>query len=220
MCEIIRQAEHVERKYGQNVERNWPIMGIQNIALQLRGSDFLLDYYADPDFAHKLLSISLQSMIASLEYFGSSGADAGLVANQNCSVPLCGPTIYTDHLFRYEQELYDATLRLGRGYLIHHCGVFDQFASIYRSLPEVRDLQIGWESDMRLALDTFPESHVEYFICPVFMKDSSKADVIDKVRTLVDTAGSDIVRVSFLFCDLDNGTPDENIHVAVEALLA
>jgi hypothetical protein len=80
-------------------------------------------------------------------------------------------------------------------------------------------IEIGWGSDLRLALDTFPEARVQYIISHQFIKDGPAGAIRDTMRSLVDTAGPDVGRVSFNVADLEYGTPDEHVRAVVEGLL-
>ena len=219
MCEIIRQARWVAEKQGQEVAPFWATMGIQNIAVRARSSAFFLDYYARPELADKLLSACLQIMLDSLDFFLTAGSDPGLFWNQNCTVPLVGPQTYEERLLPYERRLQQESAARGQEFAIHHCGDFDTYAPLYRRAGPVAMLDIGWGSDLRLALDTFPEARVSYIIGYQHVRDATPGEVRDSMRELLDTAGPDVDRISFNVADLEHGTPDENIRALVEGLL-
>jgi uroporphyrinogen-III decarboxylase len=194
-------------------------MGIQNVAVRVRGTDFFLDYYAQPELARQLLDLARQLLVSSLDYFLAVGSQGGFFWNQNCTVPLSGPRLYEERLLPYEQELFAAAESRGLGYAIHHCGHFDRYASLYRRVKRLAWIEIGWGSDLRLALDTFPEARVQYIISHQFIKDGPAGAIRDTMRSLVDTAGPDVGRVSFNVADLEYGTPDEHVRAVVEGLL-
>ena len=217
--EIIRQAKQVSIKADVELKASWPTMGIQNIALQIAGSEFLADYYADPAFATKLLKSSEELMLMSMSFFCSDGLKPEFFCNQNCSVPLVGPKTYEQFLLPFEMRLYRAASQHHLGYYIHHCGVFDDYADLYRHLENVSLLDVGFKSDLRLVLDTFPEANVVHIFDTYLLRDSTPGDVRDKVGTLLDIAGSDVNRLRLCIADIEHGTNDDNIRSIIAELL-
>jgi len=219
MCEMARQAEYIADKHDQQVTPHWSTMGLQNIAMLVRGSDIFADYFDRPEHAHRLLEIAFDAIIISLEHLKANIPDLGVWSHQNCTVALVGPDIYKEHLFSWEQKLYGFIEKINWRYNIHHCGNFDRFAGIYRQLGQLDSFQIGWGSDLRLALDTFPECKIDYLISPTMVKDSTKTDIYQSMKCLVDQAGDDIERVSFTLSDVEQSTPDDNIRAVVDGFL-
>jgi len=219
MSEIIQQVGIINERHGTDVRPSWPTMGIQNIAAQTRGCGFFMDYHVDPELAKRLLDISERLTLSSWDYFILAGGKPEVFWNQNCTVPLVGPVVYEQHLLPYELALHDAAASNGVGFAIHHCGNFDEYAPLYRKAKNVAMLEIGWGSDLRLALDTFPEAKVMCIVGHQFVMDGPPALIRDTMRTMVETAEPDVQRVSFSISDLEHGTPDENVQALVEGLL-
>ncbi|NLX07265.1 MAG: hypothetical protein GXY33_19170 [Phycisphaerae bacterium] len=216
--DILGQERQIAQKTGSRVDLIWPTQGVQNIALLTQGSDFYTEYYENPEWAGRLLDVSCDLIIAILEYQKSRGQELMLFSHQNCTVELCGPKVYREFLLAYDLRLYRTAARLGWKYNIHHCGVFDAFAELYRQIGPLDSIQVGWGSDLRLALDTFPEAKVDYIISPTFLHDADPRAIADRVRGLVDAAGGDLARTSFTVCDVEDGTPDSSIFAVAEAL--
>ena len=220
MREIISQAAYLSRKYKCELKPSWPLMGIQNIAVQVRGSDFFMDYYTRPELTEMLLKVSEQTMSKSIDYFASVDFRPEVLWNQNCTVVMVGPKTYAEHLLAPEQSLWAKVTSCGMGYGLHHCGCLDEYSSVYRQVKRIAQLEIGWKSDLRSALDIFPESQIFQIIDFAFIKDSTPQMIRDHMRSLVCQAGADICRVGFNVSDLEYGTPDENIRAVVEGLMA
>ena len=53
MKEMLAQVEHLKSKYGR-VVGDINVTGVQNLALKLRGDELYIDYFEDPEFAHRL----------------------------------------------------------------------------------------------------------------------------------------------------------------------
>ena len=217
--EIIRQAESVNTRHNADLHPSWNVMGVQNIAVQIAGSNFFVQYYTDPELAKRLLDDAREMMVRSLNYFLSVGSRLEFLCNANCTVPLAGPKIYRDHLFAQEERLYTAVTRQGIGYAIHHCGHFDDYADLYRKIKHVVFIEIGWGSDLRLALDLFPEAKVQYIVSFQFIQDGPPKKIKEFMQSIIESAGPDVGRLSFHIADLEYGIPDEHVRAVVEGLL-
>jgi hypothetical protein len=62
MKEMLEQVTHLKDKYGK-VVGDINTTGVQNLALKLRGDEFYIDIYEDPEFCHRLLHFCSQCMI-------------------------------------------------------------------------------------------------------------------------------------------------------------
>jgi uroporphyrinogen-III decarboxylase len=220
MCEIIRQAEVLNQRHGTGLRPAWTTMGVLNAAVRTRGTALFTDLLADPPAARRLLDMSRDLIVSSLDYFRSAGSVPDMLWNQNCTIPLVGPATYERELLRYDLVLHAQAQRRGMSFAIHHCGHFDPYAALYRKVPRLAWIEIGWGSDLRLALDAFPEAHIQVIIGHERVMHGTPAAVHDTMRELLDTAGRDVGRLSFNVPDLDRGTPDENVRAVVEGLLA
>ena len=217
--EMIRQTEYVSAKHDVELPLGWNTMGVQNIAVQTVGAGFFAEYYARPEFARRLLDDARELMTASLDLFATRSSKPEVFWNQNCTVPLCGPRIYERQLLEQEKTLYVTSARLGIGYGIHHCGCFDEYASLYRQIEDVAMIQIGSDSDIRLALDTFPEAQVSYIVSHAHIREGPASAIQELMHSLLDAAGPDEGRLSLCVPDLEYGTPDEHVRAVVHALL-
>ena len=218
MREIIDQAKFVSNNRGQELKPAWCTMGVQNIAVLVRGSELFADYYGDPELALTVLNAAERLISMSFDYFHATGISMGFICNQNCTVPLSGPMVYQKYLLGYDQALRTKADSLGLGYYIHHCGNFDDYASIYKQVGNVNMFDVGMGSDLRLALNAWPEAKINYFVSHQMIANSCPGDIKAVMRSYVDASGADIKRVSFVLCDIEHGTPDENIRAFVEAL--
>ena len=194
-------------------------MGAQNIAVKVRGSALFLDYHENPAQAAKLLDISRGLIQASVEYFLQHGVKLENVWQPNCTVLLIGPASYGEWLLPHDRALHRFAQQHGLPYAMHHCGHFDQYASLYRQVGDCSGIEVGWGSDLRLALDVFPEASIQYIIGHQFVWEGPASAVRERMRALIETAGPDIGRVSFNIPDMEYGTPDDHVRAIVEGLL-
>jgi len=217
ISEIIRQTEYINAKYDQNPKPGWAYMGVQNIASITRGVELYSDYYLQPSLARHLLDISTDMIIDSVEYFRDTGSEISVVCNQNCTVPLCGPRVYEEFLLDYEKQLFQYAKSIEAQYYIHHCGILDTYLQIYNRIENIHAFDIGWGSDLRLALDAYPKSSFNYIIGHTFIMQATATEARDMALQIIDTAGPDINRLSVIFSDLEHQTPDENIKAFTQA---
>ena len=60
--QVCSQIDYLNNKFGY-VESNINLMGVQNVALDIRGPDLFMDYYDNPDLANYLLKICAATSI-------------------------------------------------------------------------------------------------------------------------------------------------------------
>ena len=189
MCEIVSQARRMNERHGVDVRPCWATMGVLNAAVRTTGTELFADLAADPDRAHRLLRKTRDLMLASIDFFETVGTRPPVIWNQNCTVPLVGPATYQRELLAYDLDLYEAAVERGMVFSIHHCGDFDAYARLYRRVPAVDWIEIGWGSDLRLALDTFPETHIQVIIGHQHVMHGTPAQIRRTMREHVATAG-------------------------------
>ena len=173
ISEVIRQGRYVRERYGIDAKPVWNCHGVQNMCVQICGSGFFMDYYANPERARRLLGLARDLQRQSIDYFAGQDAFAGVIVGGrkveyfcglNCTIPLSGPRIYEDWLLAYEHDAASQMARYGRAYAIHHCGNFDMYAQMYSRVDNIVWLEIGWGSDLRKALDAFPNAWIQYIV--------------------------------------------------------
>lgn len=228
VAEMFRQAREIQRRTGEDTPVTWNLLGIQNLCVKLRGSEFFADYYADPDLAEHLLDVVMAVTEQSMNHFHTHNAFPVMMngnvpvpfhINLNCTVAMAGPKTYERWLLPREQQLEKLAAGMGLKYGIHHCGLFDEYASLYARVDNVVWLEIGWGSDLRLALDTFPDAWIQYIIDFQFVANARKGQICDYLGGLLEDVGPDSKRVMLVVADLDCGTPDDNIREIVNAML-
>ena len=209
--EIDRQARYVSRRYGIAVEPLWPTGGVLNNAVIIFGDTVLADLVDLPDVCRQALDYSFGMTRKAVDHNRLHGW-RGLLFVGNCTVTMVSPETYQAALLRYDLELHDVVRHIGAEFEIHHCGVLGTHARAYRSIPQIDFLEVGWTSDIRAALDLFPESLVQYIVSPVFMKESGPEEVRACASAILDASRGDWHRFSVIAPDLEHGTPEENLY--------
>jgi hypothetical protein len=199
------------------------------MCVQICGAEFFVDYYANPDRARRLLGLMRELQRQSIDYFARTAALPSLMVGgrqaqyfcmANCTIPMTGPRIYKEWLLEYDLEAASQMARGGRKYAIHHCGKFDDFAELYSHIDNIAWLEIGGESDLRRALDAFPEARIQYIIDYQLLMNGTVENIRQLMSSLLDAAGPDTGRLSMSVPDIEYGTPEANVRAVVDALLA
>jgi len=143
----------------------------------------------------------------------------GYVSNiilTNCAIMMISPQMYQGVLMDYDRRMWEASSGHGLGFMIHHCGHFDRYRELYRKLGRIDMLEIGWGSDLRAAMELFPETTFSYIFDPKFLMRSTRQEIRDKIREIFDAARGNLPRLVLAMADVEHGTPDENIAEMVE----
>jgi methanogenic corrinoid protein MtbC1/uroporphyrinogen-III decarboxylase len=221
MTDMIKQIEYLKDKYG-NVVGDINATGVQNLALKIRGEQFYIDYFENPELCHHLLKVCTESIIKLFQYvykITGTGAidvtpmcDPKLFVIPNCTVEQISLETYEKYVLDYDNQVADACHPLG----VHHCGSVNQVLKGYAKIRHLEFIEIGFGSDVRRTREVFgPEVAVNARINPVLMKNGSTEEVAAEVRNLIHQ-GAPLHNFSIDTVGLTYGTPDENVRVARE----
>jgi len=217
---MIDQNEYINLKYGFDIP---PAIvypgGILNDAVKLMGADFFLELYDDSRAARKLLEFVYGIVERTLDFNYSHG-HTGWVVIANCCVKMISPKLYEDRLLAYDLAVYQKTTEHGAAFGIHHCGIFDAYAESYRNVPKMDFLEIGWGSDIRLALDLFPEAAVSYMFGVSYALFENRDAIRREMDRILRAADGHWDRFSINVSDIEYGTPDENLKEIFDAVAA
>ena len=154
---VQKQIDLFMEQFGY-VESAVNLMGIQNIAMDLRGEELFYDYYDEPELAHRLLEevTQLSLEIGKRLYQVSKVVSGGVTSiikqvcpevylTSNCSVTMISCDTYCEHLLQYDTRLAGAFPDFG----IHHCGNhMENVLEGYLKVPNLKFLEIGAGSDL------------------------------------------------------------------------
>jgi hypothetical protein len=212
--EIARQVAYLNRRLEAAASPSIPVRGVLNEAVILRGDAFLLELAAAPERARRLLAFSADLIRRQLE------ANRVGCMITNCTVPLVGPRTYESEVLPFDRQVADLCRRQQGDFAIHHCGAFDSYVPLYRQLsPVVAALDIGHESDLRLAMERFPESaHVSQIVEARLMNAGSPAEVGGRIDRLLDASRGHWHRLWLNVADIEFGAPDDNLNAVYEHL--
>ena len=220
MTEILGQIDFLKSKYGR-VVGDVNVTGVQNLALKLRGDQLYIDYFEDPEFAHRLLQFCTDCIqelwLAVYAITGTGAVDVTPMADPkvfvvpNCTVEQISGDTYEEFGLPYDRQLALACRPFG----IHHCGSVDPVITQYAKLPNLVFVEAGFGSDFRAARGVLgPEVAFNARISPVLMKNGSPEEVAAAVKDAIDQ-GAPLDNYSIDTVGLTFGTPDENVRAAL-----
>ncbi len=222
MTEMVKQIESLKNKYGR-VVGDINTTGVQNLALKLRGEQFYIDYFENPELCRHLLKLCTQCVIELFKFnkkTTGTGAvdvtpmcDPKLCVLPNCTVEQISLETYENFVLPYDNEVADACGPVG----IHHCGSVNEVMEGYAKVRHLEFLEVGFGSDVRKTRQVFgPDVAVNARINPVQMKNGSPQEIEAEVRRLIDE-GAPLENFSIDTVGLTHGTPDENVRAALKA---
>lgn len=188
---VQRQVDEMMSRFGY-VESAVNLMGVQNIALDLRGEELFYDYYDAPEAAENLLkvatmlSLDIGRRLQAVSSVLSGGVSAiikqicpEVYLTSNCSVTMISLPLYREHLLPYDQELAHAFPNFG----IHHCGSNTEVAiDGYLEVPQLKFLEIGAGSNLVRVAESIRKAGREDLIScirysPVKLKTASRQEI-------------------------------------------
>ena len=219
MLTVFKQIDYLKTKYGK-VVGDINTTGVQNLALKLRGDSLYIDYFDDPDFAHRLLKFCTECIIDLWRLIypitGSGGVDVTPMSDPkvyvapNCTVEQISGDTYEEFGLPYDTILANACHPFG----IHHCGSVDPVIEHYAKIPHLVFMEAGFGSDFAAARKALgPQVAFNARISPVLMKNGAPDEVAAAVKDAIDQ-GAPLGNYSIDTVGLTHGTPDENVRAA------
>jgi hypothetical protein len=210
--EIARQVAYLNSKLGLDARPSWKNRGVLNDAALIGGTDFFAEFAEDTPTARHLLDYCNRVMTMLIARNGRAAVPAEMAILYNCMVMMVSAGTYRNKLLAYDQNAHALSDALGQSFGIHHCGNFERYAATYRTLPRIDWFEIGWGSDIRTALEQFPETTIQYILSAVFIASASRAEVRETIAGILDTARGDWHRFRLTMPDIECGTPDDNLR--------
>ncbi|MBQ8640220.1 MAG: hypothetical protein IJ468_13775 [Lachnospiraceae bacterium] len=217
---LEEQVEWLKKNYG-HVVPCVNLQGVQNLAIDVRGSEFMMDYYEEPEQCETLLEICTKLSIEIGNYFYrlteqiSGGVTA--IVNQtvpkayvtsNCTVDMISPNLYEEFLLPCDQRLAEVFPVFG----VHHCGTaMERYAKSYAKIkPHLEFAEVGAGSDIAAVREALPDTFLNLRYSPVKLKTAS----VDEIRYELEQAkkaGGDRDLVSLSCVGIDSGVSDEQV---------
>jgi hypothetical protein len=184
--QTMKQFEELKDTYGY-VESHINLQGVQNLALDLRGSELFIDYIENPEIAERLIRESALLMLESgriIKKYSrvlSHGVTAitkevmpEVYLTSNCTVEMISEEIYEDFLLAADTRLAEEFRPFG----IHHCGKsMEHVADGYRKVKGLDFAEVGAGSDIKKVRAALPEVYLNLRYSPVKLKTVSLGEM-------------------------------------------
>jgi MtaA/CmuA family methyltransferase len=184
------------------------------MAADLRGVNrLMLDFFDDPDFVRELFAFSVELELAHARAQIEAGAD--LIGVGDAAASLVGPKLYTDFVLADECRLVKGIQQLGARVRLHICGKTRKiYAGMAQTGADIIDLD--YFAPIAEARDVMgPEQVLLGNLDPVrVMRDGTPQSVIAGFAECHRQAGKRYIVGAG--CEIPVGTPDANLHAALE----
>lgn len=213
----LDQFEYLESRYGY-VESHINLQGVQNIAMDLRGSELFIDYYEKPKIAENLIRECSELMleagreIRKRSKVMSHGVTAitrkvmpDVYLTSNCSVEMISQGNYEDFLLQADRRLAEEFKPFG----IHHCGkTMEHVAEGYKKVKDLAFAEVGAGSDVLKVRQALPGVFLNLRYSPVRIKTATKEEMTQELQRMAKAAGT---RFSVSCVGIDADTEDQQI---------
>jgi hypothetical protein len=217
---LVALMDTLEAQYGY-VEGDVDWEGVQNVALNLRGSQLFLDYYDNPALARHLLDVVARTLLEMATYVrrrtGTNSlavnrvvgtVDAPISLHSNCTVAMISAATYRRFLLEHDCQMARELWPYG----IHHCGSdMHKVRQEYARVEGAEFFDVGWGSDVAACRQALPHAIFSLRLSPVRVATLSPAEVAADVASLLRAAGP-LERAVLCCVNLDATTPDENVR--------
>ena len=222
---VQRQIDAMLSRFGY-VESAVNLMGIQNIALDLRGQALFLDYYDDDNLSVKLLetacmlSIEIGKRLSAVSPVLSGGVTSivkqvlpRVYLTSNCSVTMISNAAYCRHLLPWDLRLARAFPCFG----IHHCGNnLENVIDGYLQVPQLQFLEIGYGSDLEKVAAALRRHGRDDIACcirysPARLKNACADEIRRETEATIRTFGTG-ASLSFSCVGIDRDIPHEKVE--------
>jgi len=222
----LKELEALEAAVGRdNVVNAYDTVNIQgplNIAMKLRGEQFLVDMLEAPDLAHRALEVSTAMIEKVVDVFRRRFGplkvrhDYGYCI-AHCPLVMISPTLYETFILPYENRLADRTeyvTGLPDAFELHHCtSVIDPYLPAYKKVMHLSKIDGGdLATDFRKVKRELPDVRVDVGIDSFRIRFQSMDAFLHDVAYLVD---SGVDRISW---EVIPEIPDEKVRVFLRIL--
>ncbi len=205
--ELMSQLDWIADKEGR-IEGyvNW--QGVLNNAQRLRGQQVFMDFHEQPSRARHLLDCVCTTMIDAAQRVHArqlaSGVTAGFFTVSNCLVNMISSQQYGEFLLPLDGRIAETFGRIG----IHNCAwSADAYMDHYAEVPHLGYIDMGMDSDLRRARETFPDCRRALMYTPMDLANKSDEELRSDFRRI----DNEYAPCDVVLADIEAGTPDERI---------
>jgi hypothetical protein len=216
---ILNDVKDVYNKFGYS-KNCINFMGIQNVALDLRGQEIFIDYLTSPDevdvFLNEITKLTIDFVKEMNQYstLGSGGVTSivnkvmpNVYVTSNCSVDMISNKMYEDILMKYDNILSDNFGEFG----IHHCGSkMEDHSKGYAKVKNLKFAEVGALSNIKEVRKDLPGIFLNLRYSPVKIANENFSQTMENILNMLEQAGNtDLISISCV--GIDNSVRYENI---------
>ena len=206
----LEDAKILKSKYGfvnSAINKGSPL----NAAVSTFGEDFLACCLCEPEAARHVLMIFAKTMIRLNYEFEDVINPPSRINRDDSGLGNCPAIMFSPEVYREVILPVDLWLRQQfKGFGIHHCGVFDNYAELYTELRPT-SLDIGGGTDYKLLRRFFPNIPCSYSVNAELFEGKDSEEIDRLVQTIV-TDGGPKEHITFLHAQsIGSNATDENI---------
>jgi len=196
------------------------LMGVQNIALDIRGSGLYIDYFENPELARRLLSlcaalsVEIGRRLRSLSKKVSWGVTAitkqtapDVYLTSNCTVEMVSQDVYEEFLLEYDVILAKEFQPFG----IHHCGqTMEHVAEGYKKAGKLAFAEVGAFSDIGYVRKCLPDVYLNARYSPAKLTAVSRGELQSDISQIMEAA-KPLNLLSISCVGIDASVSDEKV---------
>ena len=218
----IKQLDDLKSKYGYALS-DINLQGVQNIALDIRGSKIFMDYYQNQELARGILSTATDTLISACQCIASkarllSGGVTGIILKtmpdayitSNCTVEMISNDCYEEFLLEYDNKLSAAFQPFG----VHHCGqTMEHVVNGYSRIDRLSFAEVGAGSDIKKVREALPDIFLNLRYSPVTLKNAKEDGMMETLWGMVSDAGD---KFSVSCVGIDGETEDSQVELFLQ----
>lgn len=215
---LYKAAEICLKEIGNEITPTISVSGPFTTAAILRGvENFAKDIYKDPEFCHKLLRMSTESLKNHIRAIIKTGAGVGTIADPIASGSLISAKAFESFAFPYIKELVDFAHDIGVSIGLHICGKSEKILKLMvdtgADLISIDDVDLKLASEIVAGKATLVgniSTTDEMLLGPV---ERIKESCIKALNTMKNYNGKYVLATS---CDIPLNAPWEHVEAMMD----
>jgi len=210
--EFLSQLDWIESNTGKIVGfMNW--QGVLNNSFRLRGNRIFSDLIAAPERVKHVFECVTETMIQGVQLLyerqSATGVDLSHYTISNCLVNMLSPNQYREFQLPFDMKIAKEFEMIG----VHNCAWnADPYMDSYAMLPGVAYVDMGMDSDLLRARETFPEARRAIMYKPSDIKTKHEKEIRGDLKRIAREYGP----CDMVFADIEDGTPDRKVHFLID----
>lgn len=209
---IIEQVDEIYKYTGSaRGFLNW--QGNLNTAFRFRGETIFIDLMEGNEIIDRLLTIVSDTYLEGVKKIYTKQKEYNIDYNfstiANCTVNMVGPDLYGSCLLKYDQKIANEFPIIG----VHNCAwTVTPYLDLYSQIPNVAYIDMGIDSDLRKARETFPDARRNCLYKSIDLKNKSNEEIRNDFVFIAENLAPCDVGMP----DIEDDVPDEKIKFAID----